>query len=168
MTQLVGRDTATKLLRGCSIHWARSWQRVWDHVAISSCDKSREKYLYALIASYIQKLSAGSNVAKCFQVLCGLRPSASILGVVPGLTVQDTSFIDENCDWSAATKWVEWWMQPRHLQMLHKDFSQMDGSVWDRCPADTNAVERKYQDSKDKAPKQLQSGAMFICHFCQL
>ena len=41
--------------------------------------------------------------------------------------------------------------------MLHKDFSQMDGSVWDRCPADTNAVEWKNQDSKDKAPQQLQS-----------
>jgi len=26
----------------------------------------------------------------------------------------------------------------------------MDGSVWDRCPADANAVERKNQDSKDK------------------
>ena len=40
--------------------------------------------------------------------------------------------------------------------MLHKDFSSMD-NVWDRCPADTNAVERKNQESKDKIPQQLQS-----------
>ena len=26
----------------------------------------------------------------------------------------------ENWDCSAATKWMEWWMQPCHLQMLHK------------------------------------------------
>ena len=41
--------------------------------------------------------------------------------------------------------------------MLHKDFSPMDNDVWDCCPADTNAVERKKQDSKDKIPQQLQS-----------
>ena len=41
--------------------------------------------------------------------------------------------------------------------MLHKDFSPMDNDVWECCPADTNAVERKKQDSKDKIPQQLQS-----------
>ena len=41
--------------------------------------------------------------------------------------------------------------------MLHKDFSPMDNDVWDCCPADTNAVERKKQDSKNKIPQQLQS-----------
>ena len=48
-------------------------------------------------------------------------------------------------------------MQPHHLQMLHKDLSLMDNDIWDRCPADTNAVERKKQYSKDKIPQQLQS-----------
>ena len=33
----------------------------------------------------------------------------------------------------------------------------MDGSVWDCCPADINAVERKNPDSEDKKPQQLQS-----------
>ena len=33
----------------------------------------------------------------------------------------------------------------------------MDGSIWDCCPADINAVERKNQDSEDIAPQQLQS-----------
>jgi len=41
-------------------------------------------------------------------------------------------------------------------------FLLMDGicSVWDHCPADTNAVERKNQDSEDKAPQQLQSAVI--------
>ena len=51
-------------------------------------------------------------------------------------------------------------MQPRHLQMLHKGFSLMDGSVWDRCAADNNAVERKNQDSEDIPPQQLQSAVI--------
>ena len=38
----------------------------------------------------------------------------------------------------------------------------MDGSVWDHCPADTNAVDRKNQDSKDKAPQQLQSAMIHL------
>ena len=73
---------------------------------------------------------------------------------------QMPALLMKNCDWSAATKWVEWWMQPRHLQMLHKGFSLMDGSVWDRCAADNNAVERKNQDSEDIPPQQLQSAVI--------
>ena len=155
--QAVGQDIAIQLLKGCSIHWTRSWQRVRDRVATTSNDKSREKYLFALIASQIQKAQSGSIVTKCFQVLCRVNKSTSLVGVVPGLLLQDSTFIDKQCDWSAATRWAEWWMQPRHLQMLHKDFSLMDNDIWDRFPADTNAVERKNQDSKDKIPQQLQS-----------
>ena len=105
----------------------------------------------------LHKVQSGSVVTKCFEVLCRLNKSTSLVGIVPGLLLQDSKFIDEQCDWSAATMWAQWWMQPRHLQMLHKDFSSMDNDVWDHCPADTNAVERKNQDSKDKIPQQLQS-----------
>ena len=87
------------------------------------------EYLFALIASQIQKFQSGSIVTKCFQVLCGVNKSTSLVGVVPGLLLQDSTFIDKQCDWSGATMWAEWWMQPRHLQMLHKDFSLMDNGV---------------------------------------
>ena len=36
-------------------------------------------------------------------------------------------------------------------------FSSMDNDVWDHCSADTNAVDWKKQDSKDKILQQLQS-----------
>ena len=50
LSQAVGQDMAIELLKGCAIHWTRSWQRVRDRVATTSNDKSPEKYLYALIA----------------------------------------------------------------------------------------------------------------------
>ena len=40
--------------------------------------------------------------------------------------------------------------------MLHKDFSLMDSSAWDRCPSTTNAVEGRNAECKSKQPVALQ------------
>ena len=48
-------------------------------------------------------------------------------------------------------------MRLQHLQMLHKEFSVMADKVWDSCPSNTNAVERKNQDCKDSHPVVLRS-----------
>ena len=37
----VGRETAVKLLKGCSIHWSWSWQRVKDRIC-SSNNRARD------------------------------------------------------------------------------------------------------------------------------
>ena len=65
----VGKDTAVTLLRGCNVHWIRSWQRVRDRVC-SSNDSPREKKLFGLIASNIQNLPSGSTLCNAFEVLC--------------------------------------------------------------------------------------------------
>ena len=49
--------------------------------------------------------------------------------LIKGFNEDDTLFLEENCDWSIAKHWVQWWMRPSHLQMLHKDFSVMDDVV---------------------------------------
>ena len=36
--------------------------------------------------------------------------------------------------------------------MLHKDFSSMTSDVWDECPTNANAVERRNQDCKEGSP----------------
>ena len=64
----VGKQMAVELLKGCSVHWIRSWQRVRDRFC-SSNDISREKKLFALITSSIQKLPSGSTVCNAFEVL---------------------------------------------------------------------------------------------------
>ena len=63
----VGKDLATKLLRGCRVHWARSWQRVGDRIA-SSPDKSREKLVFTNIASKVTEIKGGESVLKPYVV----------------------------------------------------------------------------------------------------
>ena len=141
----VGPETARYLLKGCSVHWMRSWQKIRDRVATSK-DKQREKALFSQIASQIQKL-AGQHISLCFEVLSGIKSAKLLLCIVTNLHEQDVQFIDEECDWSTAKHWAQWWTRPKHLAMLHKDFSKMDDIVWQKCPRDTNAVERKNRDS---------------------
>lgn len=152
----VGKDTAVTLLKGCNVHWIRSWQRVRDRVC-SSNDSLREKKLFGLIASNIQKLPSGSTLCNAFEVLCKQKSAFCLIGRVKGFTDDDAKFIDNDTNWSAAKRWAEWWMRSEHLRMLSKDYSEMDDSVWDRCPSDTNAVERKNKDSKEQQPQQLQN-----------
>ena len=147
----VGKDLATNLLRGCKVHWARSWQRVRDRVAKSS-DKPREKTVFSKIASKITEVKGGEKVLKCFKALCGEIKIVSVLDVIPELDKVDAEFVDKHCDWVAAKHWAAWWMRPAHLQMLHKDFSSMTSDVWDECPTNTNAVERRNQDCKEGSP----------------
>ena len=152
----VGPDVARKLLKGCSVHWSRSWQRVRNRV-LRSCDKEREKKLFSLIASHIQKAPCGEQVALCFEVLCGSKPASILIGKLSNFSNEDAAYIQNECDWSIAKSWANWWTRPSHLEMLHKDYSEMDDIVWEKCPKDTNAVERKNRDSKGSTPNSLRS-----------
>ena len=101
----VGKELAITLLKGCKVHWTRSWQRVRDRVATTK-DKVREKELFASIASRIPKISAGNNVMIAFEVLCKKKSVNTLLDVIKGLTKDDATFIDSSTNWSPATKWV--------------------------------------------------------------
>ncbi len=48
LSEAVGNDVAKKLLKGCSVHWSRSWQRVRDRVAKSN-DQQRERMLFGIV-----------------------------------------------------------------------------------------------------------------------
>ena len=120
----IGEDMTKKLLKGCQVHWNRSWQRVRDRVT-SSTDKPFERALFGKIASSIVKLPVGRQVTVAFEVLCGIRCAKSLIGIVKSLTVDEANFIDTKCDWQKAKNWAEWWLRPQHLQMLHQDFSEM-------------------------------------------
>ena len=152
----LGKEMAIKLLKGCSVHWTRSWQRVRDRVC-SSNDVPREKKLFALIASNIQKLPTGSTVCNAFEVLCKQKSANTLIGRIKGFSKDDSQFIDNSTNWSSAKRWAEWWMREQHLRMLSKNYSEMDQSIWEQCPADTNAVERKNKDSKETQPQPLQT-----------
>ena len=128
--EAIGKETATKVLRGCKIHWARSWQRARDRIACSR-DKPHEKAVFSRIAVHISDIkgSHGHNVIMCFKAFCGDSPAASLVGTVKGFKSEDATFIDTHCNWSAARNWASWWLRSSHLQMLHIDFSPMVDKV---------------------------------------
>ena len=41
-----------------------------------------------------------------------------------------------------AKHWVQWWTRPKHLKMLCKPFTEMSSGDWEKCPRNTNGVER--------------------------
>ena len=161
--EAIGKEAATKVLRRCMVHWARSWQRVRDRVACSH-DKPHEKALFSKIASHISDIkgSHGQDVIMCFKVLCGDSPAELLVEIVKGFKNEDATFIDTHCNWSAARNWASWWLRPSHLQMLHVDFSPMVDSVWEKCPNNTIAVERKNRDAKDNVPVPIRQGLINI------
>ena len=61
-----------------------------------------------------------------FEVLCKTN---TLLSMFEGLTKVDSN--------TPATKWVEWWMRPQHLKLLHKNYAEMEESAWERCLSDT-------------------------------
>ena len=146
---VIGEDLTRKLLKGCKVHWNRSWQRVRDRVA-SSSNKPYEKEIFGKIASSITNLPDDHQVTTALEVLCGMCRACSLLRTVKNLTSDEANFIDSDCDWKRAN------LQPQHLRMLHQEFSEMEIDDWIRCPSDTNAVERKNQDSKDSVPLSIQ------------
>ena len=98
----------------------------------------------------------GERVWTCFEVLCSQLSAEKLLGTINSLTLDEAVFVDKSCNWSKAKNWAEWWLRPKHLQMLHKDFSTMDPSMWSRSPSTTNAVECLNTESKSKLPVTLQ------------
>ena len=67
-----------------------------DRISTSG-DKARERALFSSIASSIPNIE-GQKVSMCFQALSGqLQSTHDLVGVVKGLTTEDTNFIDENC-----------------------------------------------------------------------
>ena len=78
----VGPDIARRLLKGCSVHWSRSWQRVRNQV-LGSSNKECEKKLFGFIAAHIQNAPCGEQVALCFEVCVDPNQLACYLEIYP-------------------------------------------------------------------------------------
>ena len=144
----VGEEMATKLLKGCGVHWQCSCQRVADRVA-SSAHKQMERNVFLKIAYKIPALKDGINAIACFETLCGVRTVKQLLEKLPLICSNDEAeLIDKKCNWSVAKHWAQWWSRCDHLRMLSRAFTLMDQDIWTACPSTTNAVERRNKDCK--------------------
>ena len=99
--EAIGRETAQALLKGCKVHWSRSWQHMRDRIATSG-EKARERALFSCIASSIPNV-AGQKVSMCFQALSGqLQSTQDLVGVVKGFTGENADVIHGKCNWTPA------------------------------------------------------------------
>ena len=129
----VGIEMAKALLKGCQVHWNRSWQWVRDRI-VSTKEKAFEKSIFEKIACEITVLKSGKHVCDSFKVLCKEQKASTLVGIIKGLQPNEAQFVDSKCDWSHAKNWAQWWMRSNHLAMLHKDYSTMDNEAWEKCP----------------------------------
>ena len=143
----VGEHKAGELLKGCKVHWQCSFQLIANRTA-SSKNKQKEKVFLA-IANQIQKQDATT----CFEILCGVRTVNELIKLNIEISQEDVDYVDNNCDWSMAKHWAEWWSKAPHLRRLCKAFTMIEQDVWSKYPATTNAVKYKNKDCTSDTPQ---------------
>ena len=84
-----------QLLKGCKVHWIRSWHRVCNRV-VHSMQKVKEKQIFSKIATAITQCD-GPSALECFKVLCSQSSAKSLLAIVKDLSLKEAEFVDKNC-----------------------------------------------------------------------
>ena len=162
LREAVGEELADSLLRGCNVHWARSYQRVADRVnsSVQKCNRKLATEAFCAIAKLVTSVKTKDDVLKCFDALQGSLPLSSLNHLKLPLSDEHFTVVETECDWSGAKTWVQWWTRKRHLQMLAKPFSIMNPDDWDRAPRNTNGVERVNSSTKSGGQKHSLYAAM--------
>jgi len=140
----LGKELADELLRGCEVHWNRSYQRVSEKVCKHHHPAKRQiaKQAFHLIAAAITKAKSQDQVYRLFRCLCGELKVCNFRALVPGLQSHHVDVVDSGPnDWKLANHWVSLWNRLNHLRMLRKPFATMNQDYFEECPRTTNAVE---------------------------
>ena len=101
----------SKLLQGCSVHWARSYQHVAARVSAKYSAEMKLKVheAFECIAQAMPKLANANEVRKCIAALRGNIAASSIATLVPKLTEDHISAAEVTCsNWSITKAWVNW------------------------------------------------------------
>ena len=130
--------------------WARSYQRVADRVSssLSGANRTLSWDAFCYIARQITWAKSKEAVYKLFRALHGDLSLSDVAPLVTALKEDHISIVQSECNWEKAKAWAAWWTRPKHLKMLCKPFTDIEGSDWDRAPKDTNAVEGMNRLSK--------------------
>ena len=130
----MGAELCANILRGCTVHWKKSVNRVSDIVT-----KSKEEHkIFRYIGHTIQDLTNQTDVKLAFDVLCGVKSIAEAKDLLPP-DIAATSDQQTNVHWAQSAHWVRWWSI--HLKMFCKAYSLRDNEEWDATPNTNNAVE---------------------------
>ena len=92
-----------QLLKGCKVHWIRSWHHVRDRV-VHSMQKVKEKQIFNKITYTAITHCDGPSALEYFTVLCSQSSVKTLLTVIKKLSLKEVEFLDKNCNWTAAKK----------------------------------------------------------------
>ena len=153
--QAIGKDLAGQLLKGCQVHWARSYQRVAKRISNDSSiplkDQSCLRAAFEQICHKLPFLQDPARVVAYFDILQEKFCEAENLSTLQQCSLNEAQIeaIQIYSNKLTATKaWVSWWCREAHLKMLCKALTVMDKDIWKKCPNTTNAVERQNLASK--------------------
>ena len=157
LREVVGEKVADKILKGCNVHWSRSYQRVAEKVNnhVQSSNRVVAREAFCAVAKGITSAKTKKDVLQLFDVLQGEADISSIKDLKLPLSDEHYTVVTQDCNWSVAKSWVQWWIRPSHLQMLCKSFSRMSSTHWDKAPRNTNGVQRANSLAKSGALKPL-------------
>ena len=103
LRELLGDNVADKVLKGCNVHWTRSYQRVADKVNnnVHRSNRVLAKEAFCAVTKQVMLAKTKEDVLKLFDVLQG---KAEILTVQHLLSLPDEhlTVVTHNCDWSSA------------------------------------------------------------------
>ena len=138
LVQVLGKDLAEKLIRGCSVHWMRSVNRVAKIV----CTSSEEESVFKHLGKVIQESEEKNVVLKIFEVMSGKEDITSASEYLSEqLAVKCRNKDISNTSWKKLKHWAIWWTSTRHLQMFTKAYGIQEGNVWNNLSNTTNPVE---------------------------
>ena len=113
LRQAIGEDTADRLLRGCNVHWARSYQRVADRVTCNSrvqmCNKKIASEAFCTVAKLITTAKTKEDVLKCFDVLQDASPISTLKHLKLSISDEHNTVVEAEYNWAGAKTWVQWW-----------------------------------------------------------
>lgn len=132
----IGAELCQKIMRGCTVHWKTSVNRISDIVTRSK----EECSIFRQIAHGIQDFKTKADVKVAFDVLCG---KGKVSNVKHLLTPKQAAVWDQIAieHWSKASHWVKWWSRERILRMFCKAHTLRDKEEWEETPNADNPVE---------------------------
>jgi hypothetical protein len=136
LKQVIGEKLAEKIIRGCSVHWLRSLNRVCSLVTTST----EEEIVFKAIGKKIEEVEGKEDVLQLFDVLCGNAPLKDALSFLSPTLRQSCKSIS-TVTWRKLTHWASWWTRERHLTMFTKAFMRRTSDDWDETPRTNNPVE---------------------------
>jgi hypothetical protein len=103
LKDVIGKEKAEKILRGCQVHWARSFQRVAKLVTKTK----EEQNLFLYLGNQIPRRTKKENVKKLFDILSGSCDILEAKNFVESSQIELLECTDLQC-WKKLKNWAEW------------------------------------------------------------